>query len=109
MIFDFGYRLKELRKSKKLTQAQVANHLNLSKATISGYENNIKTPSVEVLIQLSLLYGVSTDYLLGLEIRRALFIEALTAEQQALLISLVKEFESQNKKIKKPEKSMVKF
>lgn len=104
MIFDFGYRLKELRKSKKLTQAQVANHLNLSKATISGYENNIKTPSVEVLIQLSLLYGVSTDYLLGLEIRRALFIEALTAEQQALLISLVKEFESQNKKIKKPEK-----
>ena len=104
MIFDFGYRLKELRKSKKLTQAQVANHLNLSKATISGYENNLKTPSVEVLIQLSLLYGVSTDYLLGLEIRRALFIEALTAEQQALLISLVKEFESQNKKIKKPEK-----
>lgn len=104
MIFDFGYRLKELRKSKKLTQAQVANHLNLSKATISGYENNIKTPSVEVLIQLSLLYGVSTDYLLGLEIRKALFIEALTAEQQALLISLVKEFESQNKKIKKPEK-----
>ena len=70
MIFDFGYRLKELRKSKKLTQAQVANHLNLSKATISGYENNIKTPSVEVLIQLSLLYGVSTDYLLGLSKER---------------------------------------
>ena len=49
MIFDFGYRLRELRESKNLTQTQVARRLNLSKTTISGYEYYIMTPSLVVL------------------------------------------------------------
>ena len=41
MVFDFGYRLKNLRQQHHLTQTQVANRLNLSKTSISGYENNV--------------------------------------------------------------------
>lgn len=44
MDCNFGYRLCELRVDKKITQTQVAKRLNLSKATISGYENNNKKP-----------------------------------------------------------------
>ena len=59
MVFDFGYRLKNLRQQHHLTQTQVANRLNLSKTSISGYENNVKTPSQDVLIKLAGLYRVS--------------------------------------------------
>ncbi|WP_411675785.1 helix-turn-helix domain-containing protein [Caproicibacter sp.] len=98
MIFDFGYRLRELRESKNLTQTQVAKRLNLSKTTISGYENNIKTPSLEVLVKLSILYGASADYILGLENRKLIQIDGLTMSQEEILKVLLKEFKSLNKK-----------
>jgi transcriptional regulator with XRE-family HTH domain len=92
VIYDFGYRLKELRKSKKMTQAQAAQRLNLSKTTISGYENNVKTPSLEVLKNLACLYGVSADYILGLENRRMLPLDSLTPSQEEIIRKLVAEF-----------------
>lgn len=79
-----------------MTQTQVAKRLNLSKATISGYENNIKTPSVDVLIQLSILYGVTTDYLLGLDNHEMLNITGLTTQQKELLRAVAKEFKRSN-------------
>lgn len=97
MVFDFGCRLRELRLNKKLTQTQVARRLNLSKTTISGYENNIKTPSLDVLTQLSILYGVSSDYILGLENRNMLLIDGLTDKQRKILDLLLDEFRTQNK------------
>lgn len=92
MVYDFGYRLRELRKEKKLTQDQVARRLNLSKTTISGYENNVKTPSLDVLVQLSVFYNVTADYLLGLENRKMLYIDGLTDRQQEVLSLLLTEF-----------------
>lgn len=99
MIFDFGYRLRELRENKNLTQTQVARRLNLSKTTISGYENNIKTPSLEVLVKLSILYGVSADYILGLENRKMITVDGLTMKQEELVKVLINEFKDANKKV----------
>ena len=98
MVYDFGYRLRELRKNKKMTQAQTAMRLNLSKTTISGYENNVKTPSLEVLTKLAVLYGVSADYILGLENRRMIPIDLLTASQEEIIRRLMTEFLNENKK-----------
>ena len=92
MVFDFGYRLKELRQKKGLTKAQVAKRLSLSKTAISGYENNIKNPSIEVLTQLSILYGVSADYLLGLENRKMLCVDDLNDQQLEVVRILLEEF-----------------
>ena len=91
MVLDIGFRLRELRRREKMTQAQVAKRLDLSKTVISGYENSTKTPSVEVLIQLSILYDVSADYLLGLDNREMLYIGGLNDHQQELLELLVTE------------------
>lgn len=91
-MYDFGLRLKELREKKKLTQTQVAKRLNLNKSTIFGYENNIKTPSVNTLTQLALFYGVSSDYLLGLENRKVICVENLSDRQHEILNILLLEF-----------------
>ena len=48
MIYDLGYRLKKLRKKKKLSQLQVAKRLYLTRASIGSYKNNLATPSVDI-------------------------------------------------------------
>lgn len=98
MIFDFGYRLRALREKKDLTQTQVAKRLNLSKTTVSGYENNIKTPSLNVLVKLSILYGVSTDYILGLKNRKLMLIDGLSACQEEIVRALVVEFRDETRR-----------
>ena len=64
---DFGEKLKELRLKAGLTQKQLADKLWLSKATVSYYEQSLRYPSPEMLIKLSGVFHVSTDYLLGIE------------------------------------------
>lgn len=97
MVYDFGLRLRELRKKKKLTQQQVARRLNLTKASISGYENNTITPPNDMLVKLALMYGVSTDYLLGLDKEESIVISDLTESQKEIVNLLVNEFKITNK------------
>lgn len=66
-MVDFGTKLKELRLKAGLTQKQLADKLWLSKATVSYYEQSLRYPSPEILVKLSDVFHVSTDYLLGIE------------------------------------------
>jgi len=67
MIRGFAERLQNLRKSRNLSQKEVADALSISASVISNYESSERTPSVENLISLAVFYRCSTDYLLGLE------------------------------------------
>ncbi len=88
-IYDFGLRLKELREKKKLSQTQVAKRLDVTRSSISGYENNIAVPSIDILRQLALLYGTSADYILGLDNRRCFVLDGLTSREFALIEDMV--------------------
>lgn len=92
-MVDLGKRLKKLRIERNLTQQQVAERIWVSKAMVSAYELSIRTPSFEVLIKLSKLFGVSTDYLLGLEsdekVTKTVNLEGLSDDQQRIIIELV--------------------
>lgn len=59
-------RLRKARKARKLTQEELAKKLKTTKSTISNYENGHSSPPNEMLIDLSKILNVSTDYLLGL-------------------------------------------
>lgn len=61
----FDHRLKVARKSKKLTQEQLALQVQTTKGTISNYENGYSTPSNEMLVLLAKTLKTTTDYLLG--------------------------------------------
>lgn len=65
MIKGLPERLREMRMKLKLSQKQVAERLDSSISSISGYETGEKTPSAEQLLALSYLYNCSVDYLLG--------------------------------------------
>lgn len=101
-MVDLGKRLKELRKMRKLTQQQVAERIWVSKAMVSAYELSIRTPSYEVLIKLAKLFGVTTDYLLGLDTddgnpHRIIDLSTLSDEEQRIIIDLVENMKKHNR------------
>lgn len=58
-------RLKELRKTKNLTQAEVAANLGISAQVFSRYERGDHEPDNKMLCKLADFFGVSVDELLG--------------------------------------------
>lgn len=88
-VYDFGLRLKELREGKRLSQSDVAERLGVTRATISGYECNTITPSVEQLVKLAVLYNASLDYIMGMESRSYLYLDDLSESQQKTILDVV--------------------
>jgi transcriptional regulator with XRE-family HTH domain len=60
---DFGEKIKKLRKTKGLSQQELANILGVHPKHISRYENHSSNPSLDVLLKLRDLFHVSLDYL----------------------------------------------
>ena len=61
----FGRRLKELRKENKMTQKELGDAINVTKVSICCYEKGTRVPSLETLIDISNLFKVDLDYLIG--------------------------------------------
>jgi len=59
------FRLKELRKQRKISQIKLAMDLNMGQNTISRYENGVHEADYETLILFADYFNVSIDYLLG--------------------------------------------
>lgn len=57
-------KLKLLRAEHNMTQKELANHINVARATIAGYETRNRQPSYEKLAAIAETFGVSVDYLL---------------------------------------------
>ena len=59
-------RVRDLREDHDLKQRELAAYLNCSQQVYSNYELGQRDLPTDVLIKLSMLYQVSTDYILGL-------------------------------------------
>ena len=88
--------MKTLRIKKKLTQQQLADLLGLTKSVISAYENGLRYPAYDVLIKIARIFKVSTDFLLGVEIKREIDTSGLTDEQVEALIELIDTIRNSN-------------
>ncbi len=64
---SFGEVLKKLRSESSLTQQQLADRLNLSKANVSKYESNLVEPNLETLRLITKVFNVNSDYLLEIK------------------------------------------
>ncbi len=60
----FSERIKELRKSKKLSQAEFGARVNVSNRAVSKWESGAAMPSTETLLAISEEFGVTLDYFL---------------------------------------------
>lgn len=82
-------RLKHLRLERQMTQMQVSDWIGVSKAMVSAYGTATRLPSYDVLIKLSSLFGVSTDYLLGIDDKCTLEVTGLSESEVALISNMI--------------------
>lgn len=91
-MFDFGLRIKELRKTRKMSQEELGSRIGRSKSVICSYENNMKAPPLGVLTDIAAVFNVSLDYLVGIDKNQMISIEGLSKAQQELIETIVFEF-----------------
>jgi len=91
MIRGLSARIKEQRKKYGLSQDALAKKLHVAASTVSAYETGERTPSTEVILQLSYMFHCTTDYLFGKEkdIADSISTEGLTEEQKTAIFNLV--------------------
>lgn len=93
MIAD---RIKNLRLSCSMTQSDLARKLNITRSSVNAWEMGISTPSTTYVVELSQLFHVSTDYLLGLSSNVTLDVSHLTEKEIQLVYDLVEYFRTKN-------------
>ena len=64
---NLGEKIKELRKSKGITQEQLSDMLNVSSQAVSKWETGVANPDLALIPDLAKLFEVSADELLGIE------------------------------------------
>lgn len=65
MTSSIGSRIKKLRKSKNISQEELANELLVSRQTISKWESDIVNPDIKDIEMISKFFEVSADYLIN--------------------------------------------
>lgn len=96
MIAD---KIKLLREASHLTQTELAKKLNITRSSVNAWEMGISVPSTTCLIELALLFHVSTDFLLGLDQNNTIDISTLSEREAVLVYELVDYFTSQKKDV----------
>ena len=82
---ESGKRIATLRKQNRLTQEQLAEKLNISTSNLGKLERGLQGLSIDLLIEIGIFFGVSTDYiLLGCEIQP----NAVKAELDSVIAQL---------------------
>lgn len=80
-----------------LNQVEFGKTLNVTKQSVSNWENENIQPSIDMLTKIAKLYSVSADYLLGLENFCSVDVTGLTNEQITHLQLLIDDLRSKNK------------
>jgi len=89
-------RIHEQRTALGWSQVELAKRLQISKQTVSDWENDNIQPSIDMLVRLSRTFGVSTDYLLGLEDAPRLNVEGLSPAAVGHLALLIGDLRAQD-------------
>lgn len=64
---DFGIRLRLLREKRNMSQVTLSTYLGMAQESLSSYERQKTSPSIDVLKDIADFFHVSADYLLGLD------------------------------------------
>ena len=87
-------RMYKLRMAFGWTQVQLAQKLGVTKQTVSNWENDNIQPSIDMLVKLSKIFNVSTDYLLGLTPTRSINVDGLPTGFVAHLVQIIDDYKA---------------
>lgn len=96
-----GDKLKKLRESAGLQQAQVAKLLGLERTTVYHYEFGDRQPSLQTLVRYAEIFHVTTDYLLGRSTRDMIDVSGLSESEVNMVQGFVACLTMKNVELKK--------
>lgn len=85
---EFVEKLKKLRTKRKLSQQEIATAIGIKRTTYTSYERGQNEPSLDMIRTFAIFFGVSADYLLGIE---------KTANQTDILYKQLQDLSSSDK------------
>jgi len=85
----FPERLKQLRKSKGLSQASLAKALSVTRASLSAWESAVSKPSIDKFVEISDYFNVSLDYLFGNDSDDSINLFGLNFDERQSVVCLV--------------------
>ncbi len=88
-MVNLGNIIKSLRLQRSWSQEELARRVGVKKSSISAYENDIRLPSYDVLIEIARVFDVSTDYLLEFENRHIIDVSGLTEPEVRAIKHLI--------------------
>ena len=97
MIYSLNENIKRLRTSHGMSQVEFAKLVGVTKQCVSNWENDNVLPSIDMLVKISDLFKVRTDFLLGRESDAYIDVSALTEEQRGHISLLISDLEKLNK------------
>lgn len=80
-----GHRIAELRVARGWTQSDLAKRLRISSKAVKNWEDDISDPSAVHIIKIANLFGITTDYLLGIDSSGVINIGLLSPSHQKRL------------------------
>lgn len=92
MIAD---KIKLLREKHGMTQADIAKRLGITRSCVNAWEMGISVPSTQYIVELALLFKVSSDYLLGIPNQASVSVEGLSDQQIAAVIEVIRCFKAE--------------
>lgn len=97
MVIKADERIKELRVSRGMTQSNLAKIMAVTRSSVNAWEMGISVPTAAKLVELSLYFHVSTDYILGLDKREAVTLDDLKKEQKDIVYALLEYFQKEKR------------
>ena len=85
--------IKSLRETAGLSQSALSMRLGVTRSSVNAWEMGLSIPTAQYIVELSQLFHVSTDYLLGLNNTQAIYIDRLSQEEKQILYSLIHYFQ----------------
>ena len=86
---DIADKIKALRESRGMTQAELARQLGITRSGVNAWEMGLSVPSTQYVVDLALFFNVSSDFLLGIDSSFTLNVEGLSDDDICMLRTLI--------------------
>ena len=84
--------IKTLREQSGMSQTQLAKKLNITRASVCAWEQGLSCPTAQYIVEMAMLFCVSSDYILGLSTEQTINLSGLHDEEKKILQTLVQYF-----------------
>lgn len=82
-------KIKLLRESKNMTQTDIAKKLGITRSSVNAWEMGISIPSTQYIVELALLFNISSDYILGIPKNSSINIEGLSEKEVSVIAGMI--------------------